>query len=84
VDLNHVNLRVRDAEACRDFYIQHFGFKPAFEEGGGFFVKNDAGFLLALVPADPHTTLPEGFTSDSRAPMRTRCSRATPRCRPPA
>ena len=61
MDLNHLNLRVRDAEACRDFYIEHFGFKPAFEEGGGFFVKNDDGFLLALVPTDPHTTLPEGF-----------------------
>jgi catechol 2,3-dioxygenase-like lactoylglutathione lyase family enzyme len=61
VDLNHLNLRVRDAVACRDFYVQHFGFKPAFGSDGGFFVKNDEGFLLALVPADPHTALPEGF-----------------------
>ena len=56
-----MNLRVRDAVACRDFYVSHFAFRPAFEEGGGFFVKNDDGFLLALVPTDPHAPLPEGF-----------------------
>src|ERR687897_2488391 len=31
MDLNHLNLRVRDAAACRDFYQSHFGFRPAFE-----------------------------------------------------
>ena len=56
-----MNLRVRDAVACRDFYERHFGFKPTFEADGGYFVRNDDGFLLALVPADPHTALPEGF-----------------------
>ena len=61
MDLNHLNLRVRDAVACRDFYVEHFGFKPAFEADGGFFVRNDEGFLLALVPTDPHTALPQGF-----------------------
>jgi len=61
MDLNHLNLRVRDAAACRDFYERHFGFRPAFEADGGFFVRNDDGFLLALIPADPHTALPTGF-----------------------
>jgi catechol 2,3-dioxygenase-like lactoylglutathione lyase family enzyme len=61
VDLNHMNLRVRDAAACRDFYQQHFGFRPAFEADGGFFIRNNDGFLLALVPADPHRALPTGF-----------------------
>lgn len=61
MDLNHLNLRVRDAAACRDFYQQHFGFRPAFEAEGGYFVRNDDGFLLALVPADPHEPLPPGF-----------------------
>ncbi len=27
----------------------------------GFFLRNDDGFLLALVPTDPHVALPEGF-----------------------
>jgi catechol 2,3-dioxygenase-like lactoylglutathione lyase family enzyme len=61
VDLNHLNLRVRDPAACRDFYVRHFGFRPAFEADGGFFVRNDDGFLLALVPADLHQALPAGF-----------------------
>jgi catechol 2,3-dioxygenase-like lactoylglutathione lyase family enzyme len=61
VDLNHMNLRVRDAAACRDFYQQHFGFHPAFEADGGYFIRNEDGFLLALIPADPHQELPSGF-----------------------
>jgi catechol 2,3-dioxygenase-like lactoylglutathione lyase family enzyme len=56
-----MNLRVRDAVACRDFYEHHFGFKPAFEADGGYFVRNDDGFLLALVPAAAHQALPDGF-----------------------
>jgi catechol 2,3-dioxygenase-like lactoylglutathione lyase family enzyme len=31
MDLNHLNLRVRDAVACRDSYEAHLGFRPAFE-----------------------------------------------------
>lgn len=61
MDLDHLNLRVRDASACRDFYVDHFGFRPAFEADGGYFVRNDDGFLLALVPAERHTSLPDGF-----------------------
>ena len=60
MDLNHLNLRVRDAEACRDFYQRHFGFRPAFEADGGFFVRNDDGFLLALIPTADHQPLPDG------------------------
>jgi catechol 2,3-dioxygenase-like lactoylglutathione lyase family enzyme len=30
MDLNHLNLRVRDAAACRDFYVRHFWFHLAF------------------------------------------------------
>ena len=61
MDLNHLNLRVRDAAACRDFYQDHFGFRPAFEADGGYFVQNDDGFLLALIPAERHQPLPDGF-----------------------
>jgi len=61
MDLNHLNLRVRDTAACRDFYVRHFGFRPAFEAEGGHFVRNDEGFLLALVPAESHQRLPAGF-----------------------
>jgi catechol 2,3-dioxygenase-like lactoylglutathione lyase family enzyme len=61
MDLNHLNLRVRDAAACRDFYQRHFGFRPAFEVEGRFFVRNDDGFLLALIPVTDHLPLPDGF-----------------------
>jgi catechol 2,3-dioxygenase-like lactoylglutathione lyase family enzyme len=60
VDLNHLNLRVRDPDGCRTFYERHFGFRPAYEADGGWFLCNDDGFLLALVPAEPHRPLPPG------------------------
>lgn len=61
VDLDHLNLRVRDPDACRGFYERWFGFQHVFDADGGPFLRNDAGFLLALVPADPHHPLPPGF-----------------------
>jgi catechol 2,3-dioxygenase-like lactoylglutathione lyase family enzyme len=61
VDLNHLNLRVRDAPACRRFYERHFGFRLAFEAEGGYFLRNGEGFLLAVVPVEDHTPLPAGF-----------------------
>ncbi len=61
MDLNHVNLRVRDATACREFYERHFDFRFAHEIDGGLFLRNDDGFLLVLAPADPHENLPDGF-----------------------
>ena len=60
MDLNHLNLRVLDIHACRAFYERHFGFRLAFEADGGFFVRNEDGFLLALVPAVEHQALPDG------------------------
>lgn len=68
VKLDHLNLRVADAAACRDFYCTHFGFRPAFEAEGGYFVRNDDGFLLALVPATRRGELPEGFHVGFGAP----------------
>jgi catechol 2,3-dioxygenase-like lactoylglutathione lyase family enzyme len=60
VDLDHLNLRVRDPAECRAFYERWFDFSHAFDADGGFFLRNRAGFLLALVPADPHVPLPDG------------------------
>jgi catechol 2,3-dioxygenase-like lactoylglutathione lyase family enzyme len=61
VDLDHLNLRVEDANACLLFYERHFGFRLAFEAEGGWFLRNDDGFLLALVPVERHQALPDGF-----------------------
>jgi catechol 2,3-dioxygenase-like lactoylglutathione lyase family enzyme len=60
VNLNHLNLRVRDVDACRQFYERHFGFAFAFAADGGTFLRNRERFLLALVPAEPHQPLPPG------------------------
>lgn len=59
--LRHLNLRVRDAGRCREFYVRHFGFEPAFEAEGGHFLRDADGFLLAVVPAQEHVALPVGF-----------------------
>ena len=64
MDLNHLNLPVRDPAACRDFYQRHFGFAPAFEAEGGYFLRNERGFLLALLPAPAHQPLPDGTEVD--------------------
>ncbi len=61
MELNHLNLRVRDAVACRDFYVEHFSFVPEFEAEGGYFLRGGEGFLLAVVPVETHQPLPEGF-----------------------
>jgi catechol 2,3-dioxygenase-like lactoylglutathione lyase family enzyme len=61
VDLNHLNLRVRDVDACRAFYEGHFGFRLSFEADDGYFLKNDDGFLLAVIPVEAHQPLPPGF-----------------------
>jgi catechol 2,3-dioxygenase-like lactoylglutathione lyase family enzyme len=61
MNLTHLNLRVRDPVACRTFYEERFGFRLAFEADGGYLLRNDDAFLLALIPADPHQPLPDGF-----------------------
>jgi catechol 2,3-dioxygenase-like lactoylglutathione lyase family enzyme len=82
MDLNHLNLRVRDPAACRAFYVDHFEFHDAFEAEGGYFLRNREGFLLALVPADHRSALPAGFhlgfgvAADRVAPIRERLERA--------
>lgn len=60
MDLDHLNLRVRDPGACRAFYERWFEFTHAVDADGGHFLRNPAGFLLALVPALDHRPLPEG------------------------
>jgi catechol 2,3-dioxygenase-like lactoylglutathione lyase family enzyme len=59
--LHHLNLRVRDPGACRDFYCRHFGFRHEFDAEGGHFLRGEDGFLLAVVPTDAHVALPDGF-----------------------
>ena len=61
MDLDHLNLRVRDTNACRAFYERHFGFRLASGAEDGWFLRNDDGFVLALVATELHQDLPDGF-----------------------
>ena len=59
VQLNHLNLRVRDLERSRGFYERYFGFDagPAEWQAETFVVRNEVGFALALTP-DPRSGRP--------------------------
>ena len=88
MNLDHLNLGVRDAAACRAFYETHFGFWLAFESDGGYFVTNDDEFLLALMSAAPHQPLPDRFHIGFSVPTAERVVLAAsepdggrPRCR---
>jgi catechol 2,3-dioxygenase-like lactoylglutathione lyase family enzyme len=62
MQLNHLNLAVRDVERARQFYERYFGFADgeAILHADILFLRNAAGFDLALAPsADPPA--PEGF-----------------------
>lgn len=51
VRLNHLGLPVRDTSRSRTFYETYFGFDPATAQrypDGTVFIRNDAGFDLAL------------------------------------
>jgi hypothetical protein len=65
IDLNHLNLRVRDPAKCRDLSLRHVEFRPAFEADGGYFMRNHDGFLLALVPVAPTSRCLTASTSAS-------------------
>jgi catechol 2,3-dioxygenase-like lactoylglutathione lyase family enzyme len=60
MDLDHLNLRVVDVRAARAFYERWFGFREKAWHDEGAFLVNDAGFLLALMPASGPAAMPGG------------------------
>jgi catechol 2,3-dioxygenase-like lactoylglutathione lyase family enzyme len=48
--LNHLHIAVPDVSAAQKFYEDFFGFKLAFDHNGCIFLKDSAGFLLAIDP----------------------------------
>ena len=48
VNMNHLHLSVPDLKKARSFYEEFFGFRFAFEEPALLFLRDSAGFLLAL------------------------------------
>jgi catechol 2,3-dioxygenase-like lactoylglutathione lyase family enzyme len=69
--LNHVHLAATDVAATRAFYEQYFGFRKERDHGDGVFLRDSAGFLIALDPAPAHAEFPPwfhlGFCLDSEA-----------------
>ena len=59
--LNHVHLTGKDARRLAAFYETWFGFRKTVDHGDGFFLKDAAGFLLAVDPAEGAAEYPRGF-----------------------
>ncbi|HLX30846.1 MAG TPA: VOC family protein [Casimicrobiaceae bacterium] len=69
--LNHVHLAATSVAATQAFYERYFGFRKERDHGQGVFLRDAAGFLIALEPEDSHAALPDwfhlGFCLDSEA-----------------
>ena len=74
MDLNHLQLHVKDLERARKFYEAWFGFKERLKESDRIFLRNSKGFELALLLDRHHHALPEwfhfGFRLESPDPVR--------------
>ena len=72
--LNHVHLAGPDVKALAAFYGTWFGFRRTADHGDGQFLRDGAGFLLALDPAPGPGTFPPwfhlGFCLDSPAAVK--------------
>jgi hypothetical protein len=81
MDLNDLNLRVRDPAASRPVYERHFGFRLTSAAEDGYFEFGDNGLLFALVGVVAHQPLPTGFHVGFGLPMSSQPS--APSCIPP-
>jgi catechol 2,3-dioxygenase-like lactoylglutathione lyase family enzyme len=74
MNLNHAHLAGPDMRALQRFYETWFGFRVAADHGDGVFLRNDAGFLLALDPVAEAPRFPAwfhlGFCLDAPGPVR--------------
>lgn len=59
--LNHVHLAGTDVVALQRFYETWFGFRKVADHGGGMFLRDDAGFLIALDPVNAPVKFPDWF-----------------------
>lgn len=61
MELDHLDLQVGTLRRAAGSTERHFGFRSAFDPDGGHFLRIGAGFLLAVVPAEPHHRFPPDF-----------------------
>ena len=59
--LNHIHLGTKDLTKSIDFYSRIFGFGKEFDHGSGVFLKNKAGFLIAIDPVAEIPRLPDWY-----------------------
>jgi catechol 2,3-dioxygenase-like lactoylglutathione lyase family enzyme len=59
--LNHVHLAGPDVRALRRFYEKWFGFKKTADHGKGAFLRDAAGFLIAIDPVPAARAFPKWF-----------------------
>ena len=60
-DLNHLHLHVADPERSRRFYETWFGFREHVRHGDILFLRDGAGFDLALAPEPEPARFPAWF-----------------------
>jgi catechol 2,3-dioxygenase-like lactoylglutathione lyase family enzyme len=72
--MNHVHLAGPDVVALRRFYEKWFGFRKVADHGEGAFLRDDAGFLIAIDPVKKPAKFPRwfhvGFCLDAPGPVR--------------
>lgn len=59
--MNHVHLAAGNLAATRAFYERFFDFRLESQHGDGLFLRDAAGFLLALDPSDQAFGFPSWF-----------------------
>ncbi|MHB8529297.1 MAG: VOC family protein [Caulobacteraceae bacterium] len=61
MDINHLNLRVADAERAARFYERFFGLRRSAAHGEVLFLRDGAGMDLALAPGGAGASPPSWF-----------------------
>jgi catechol 2,3-dioxygenase-like lactoylglutathione lyase family enzyme len=61
MDLNHLQLHVRNLDHAKHFYESYFGFREHMRHADILFLRNVSGFELALRPERKPSSFPEWF-----------------------
>ena len=74
MDLNHIQLNTKDVKKTVDYYGKYFGFTLQKQHGDGYFLWNQAGFMMAVNPLAENPVFPDwfhiGFRLESPARVR--------------
>ena len=59
--INHVHLAATNVAKTQAFYEHYFGFRKERDHGDGVFLRDAAGFLIALEPVESNAEFPAWF-----------------------